>query len=86
MAGRLTRLDDSRLAARVRTGDEAAFEVLYDRHQTSLLSFCRHMLGNAEDGEEALQQTFLRAHRALRSGQVPDSLRPWLFAIARNRC
>src|SRR5215218_1130060 len=86
MSRRLDQLDDSRLAMRVRAGDEAAFEVLYDRHHRSLLSFCRHMLGNAEDGEDALQQTFLRAHAALRSGQLPDTVRPWLFAIARNRC
>ena len=44
------------------------------------------MVGNREDGEDALQQTFLRAHRALREHRPPDALRPWLFAIARNRC
>ena len=83
---RLDKLDDSRLAARVRAGDEAAFAELYDRHHKPLLSFCRHMLGNVQDGEDALQQTFIRAHRALVAGQLPDAVRPWLFAIARNRC
>jgi RNA polymerase sigma factor (sigma-70 family) len=67
-------------------GDARAFEELYDRHHASLLAFCRHMVGNREDGEDALQQTFLRAHRALASGPAPDAVRPWLFAIARNRC
>jgi len=86
MARRLASLDDQRLAERVRRGDEAAFEVLYERHHRALLSFCRHMLGNAEDGEDALQQTFLRAHKALVAGPPPDAVRPWLFAIARNRC
>jgi RNA polymerase sigma factor (sigma-70 family) len=78
--------DDERLATLVRSGDEGAFEVLYDRHHASLLAFCRHMLGNREDGEDALQQTFVRAHRALGTGRLPDAVRPWLFAIARNRC
>ncbi len=82
----LLRLDDRKLAARVGAGDEAAFATLYERHHAALLSFCRHMVGNHEDGEDALQQTFLRAHRALAAGQVPDSVRSWLFAIARNRC
>jgi RNA polymerase sigma factor (sigma-70 family) len=86
VARRFEKLDDSRLAACVHRGDETAFEVLYDRHHRALLSFCRHMLGNAEDGEDALQQTFLRAHKALVAGQLPDAVRPWLFAIARNRC
>jgi RNA polymerase sigma factor (sigma-70 family) len=83
---RYGRLDDARLAALVRQGDTRAFEVLYDRHHAALLSFCRHMLGNLQDGEDALQQTFLRAHRALSDGPPPDAMRPWLFAIARNRC
>ena len=33
-----------------------------------------------------MQQAFVRAHRALRAGRPPDAVRPWLFAIARNRC
>jgi len=83
---RFRRLDDERLAALVGQGDAAAFEALYDRHHTPLLAFCRHMLGNREDAEDALQQAFLRAHRALCAGSVPDAMRPWLYAIARNRC
>jgi RNA polymerase sigma factor (sigma-70 family) len=83
---RLGRLDDGRLAARSAAGDEPAFEALYDRHHRALLGFCRHMLGSREEAEDALQQTFLRAHRALLSRGAPDELRPWLFAIARNRC
>ena len=86
MVRRLDQLDDQRLAKRVRAGDQAAFEVLYDRHHKALLAYCRHMLGNVQDGEDALQQTFIRAHRALLSGPLPDTVKPWLFAIARNRC
>src|SRR5215218_9859815 len=82
----LHRLDDRRLAELVRQGDAAAFELLYDRHHAALLAFCRHMLGSREDGEDALQQTFVRAHRALSAGPPPDAPRSWLFAIARNRC
>ena len=83
---RAVELDDERLAALVRSGDQGAFEVLYERHHASLLASCRRMLGNREDGEDALQEAFVRAHRALRAGRPPDAVRPWLFAIARNRC
>ena len=83
---RPARLDDEALARLVGEGDAAAFEQLYDRHHRALLAFCRHMLGNREDGEDALQQAFLRAHRALSEGRAPDARAPWLFAIARNRC
>src|SRR5215218_1327964 len=83
---RAGRLDDGRLAELAGTGDERAFEAVYDRHHRALLAFCRHMLGSQEEAEDALQQTFLRAHRSLVAQGAPDELRPWLFAIARNRC
>src|SRR5829696_360639 len=83
---RAGRLDDARLAALAAGGDERAFEAVYDRHHRALLAFCRHMLGSLDEGEDALQQTFLRAHRSLVAQGPPDELRPWLFAIARNRC
>src|SRR5687768_16507134 len=83
---RAGRLDDGRLAELAASGDERAFEVVYDRHHRALLGFCRHMLGSLEEAEDALQQTFLRAHRSLLAQGAPDDLRPWLFAIARNRC
>jgi RNA polymerase sigma factor (sigma-70 family) len=83
---RLGRLGDHRLAELAAAGDERAFEVVYDRHHRALLGFCRHMVGSREEAEDALQQTFLRAHRALAEHGPPDDLRPWLFTIARNRC
>src|ERR671910_3664008 len=86
MKPRYRRMDDERLAGLVAGGDARAFEALYDRHHVALLAFCRHMLGNRHDGEDALQQAFLRAHQALAGGRTPDRVRPWLFAIARTRC
>jgi RNA polymerase sigma factor (sigma-70 family) len=82
----LTHLSDERLVARVRAGDDRAFEALYDRHHRPLLAFCRHLLGSPEEAEDALQHTFIAAHRALRRDERPVMLRAWLFAIARNRC
>jgi len=83
---RLGRLDDGRLAQLAARGDERAFEVLYDRHHRALLGFCRHMLRSGDEAEDALQQTFLRAHRALITYGAPTDPRPWLYTIARNHC
>lgn len=84
---RLLRLaGDERLVALVRSGDEGAFEALYDRHHPAILGFCRHMLGSREEAEDAVQHTFLAAFRDLVGSEKPIELRPWLFAIARNRC
>jgi RNA polymerase sigma factor (sigma-70 family) len=81
-------IGDDRLVALARAGDEHAFEAIYTRHHRPILAFCRHMLGSPEEAEDALQQTFVAAHRALRASSPSDeiALRPWLFAIARNRC
>src|SRR6188472_2418498 len=85
---RLPRLQrsDAALAARVRGGDERAFEELYDRHAAPLLAFCRHLLGSREESEDALQQTFLSAHRSLERDGAPEHVKAWLYTIARNRC
>ena len=63
---RLLRLaSDERLVDHVRGGSEAAFEALYDRHHRGILAFCRHMLGSAEEAEDAVQHTFMAAYRDL---------------------
>ena len=72
--------------ARVASGDDQAFEEIFDRYGPALLSFCTHMLGSREWGEDALQLTFVAAYEALRRGGCDGALRPWLYAIARNRC
>jgi RNA polymerase sigma factor (sigma-70 family) len=77
---------DDRLVAFVRAGDSTAFEILYERHVSELLSFCRHMLRSQADAEDAVQATFASAHRALLADDRTVELRPWLFAIARNAC
>jgi len=82
----LLSVGDERLVARVRAGDDDAFEAIYDRYYLSLLAFCRHMLGSRDEAEDALQHSFASAYTALRGGDGVIDLRPWLYTIARNRC
>ena len=71
----------------MRRGSELAFEVAFERHGASILGFCRHLLGSAEEAEDAVQHTFAAAWRDLsRDDRREVALRPWLFTIARNRC
>jgi RNA polymerase sigma factor (sigma-70 family) len=84
---RLLRLaSDARLVGLVREGRDAAFEAIYDRHHRPILSFCRHMLGDADEAEDAVQHTFMAAYTDLLTSDKPIHLRAWLFTIARNRC
>jgi RNA polymerase sigma factor (sigma-70 family) len=77
---------DAKLLGRVRAGDERAFETIFKRHHAPLLSYARHMLASQDEAEDALQQAFIKAHRALLGGTEPRELRPWLYAIVRNCC
>ena len=78
---------DDTLATQIQRGSEAAFEAVFERHAAGLLGFCRHMLGSPEEAEDAVQQTFASAFRDLQRGEVRRlALKPWLYAIARNRC
>jgi RNA polymerase sigma factor (sigma-70 family) len=77
---------DDRLVEQIRRGNAAAFEVAYERHSAAILSFCRHMLGSREEAEDAVQHTFAAAHSSLLADERDIRLKPWLYAIARNRC
>jgi RNA polymerase sigma factor (sigma-70 family) len=82
----LAAFSDERLVEQVRRGNEAAFEVVYDRHHRGILAFCRHMLGSADEAEDAVQQTFISAYDALQADARDIRLKAWLYTIARNRC
>jgi RNA polymerase sigma factor (sigma-70 family) len=82
----LTAFKDERLVAQLRRGNDAAFEVLYDRHHAAVLSYCRHMLGSRDEAEDALQQAFVSAHADIISTDKPIRFKAWIFTIARNRC
>src|SRR5579884_3894441 len=77
---------DDRLVELIREGRPGAFDIAYGRHHRGILSFCRHMLGDAEEAEDAVQQTFLAAYNDPLSSEKQIHLRAWLFTIARNRC
>jgi RNA polymerase sigma factor (sigma-70 family) len=81
----LVAFGDDRLVKEASRGNEAAFEALYDRHHAGLLAFSRHMLRSQEDAEDVLQHTFAGACQQLREGERVTQLKPWLYAIARNR-
>lgn len=70
----------------VRDGDDAAFRALYRRHTPALLPFVLRVLGGAEaDAEDVVQDTWLRAVRALPRFRWESSLRTWLMGIGLNR-
>src|SRR4051812_8473228 len=65
-------------------GDHAGFRVLYERHRPEIERFLARLLGDRHQVEDALQDTFVRLHRALKGHERGRPLRPYVFAIARN--
>jgi RNA polymerase sigma factor (sigma-70 family) len=81
---RLLRMrSDAALAERFVAGDEAAFDVIYERHRPVVLAVCMGVLGTPPDAEDATQETFSALAVALRT-RPPAELRPWLIRVARN--
>ena len=66
--------------------EAAATQDLYERYAGQIFSFCLHKLGNREEAEDAVQQTFLNAFRGLRRGIDVETESAWLFKIAHNVC
>ena len=77
---------DAALVRRVLDGDVESFAVLVSRYRDRYGRFAVHMLGNREDAEEALQDTFMRAYRSLATCDDPARFGSWLFRILVNRC
>ncbi|MCC2668833.1 MAG: polymerase, sigma-24 subunit, subfamily [Armatimonadetes bacterium] len=67
-------------------GDRAALERLLSERERALYLLCFSILGRREDAEDAVQETFLRAVRALGSFGGRASVRAWLTRIAINVC
>src|SRR5689334_17120098 len=77
---------DAVIVARVLAGDTAAYSALVTRYKAQYARFAARMLGNREDAEEALQDSFVRAYRSLAKCDDPGKFGSWLFRILANRC
>jgi RNA polymerase sigma-70 factor (ECF subfamily) len=76
--------DDVDWLAAARRGEPWALEQLYHGHQPQVYALCYRLLGRADDAEDAVQATFVRAFRALPRFRGESSTRTWLYRIATN--
>ncbi|HST33384.1 MAG TPA: sigma-70 family RNA polymerase sigma factor [Solirubrobacteraceae bacterium] len=75
---------DERLARQAGAGSSRAFASLYEKYHQQLYRYCRSLVRNDADAQDALQSTLAKALAALQRGQRDAPLRPWLFRIAHN--
>ena len=75
---------EGRIAARAMDGDAAAFAAIFERHHQELYRYCRSIVRDSDDAEDALQSTMMSALRSLPGERREIVLRPWLFRVAHN--
>jgi RNA polymerase sigma-70 factor (ECF subfamily) len=67
-------------------GKKEAFSQLVEAYNKQVYSLCYRMLGNLGDAEDASQETFLRAYKAMKRFDRDRNFITWLLSIAANYC
>lgn len=70
----------------VKAGHQESFTFLVEKYQNPVYNLCYRMLGNPGDAEDAAQETFLRAYRAIARYDPDRKFSTWLLSIATNYC
>jgi RNA polymerase sigma factor (sigma-70 family) len=77
-------LEESELIEKAKQGDLDAFEQLVVMHQAIAHRVAFVLTSNGADAQDAVQEAFLKAHRALRRFRSGSPFRPWLLRIVSN--
>jgi len=81
-----TQTDDLDLAAGCAGGDSDSFAEVYRRFGERMKSIAYNHLGNIADAEDAMQETFVKLHRAARGFTGQAAFSTWLYRILVNTC
>src|SRR5262249_55107389 len=77
-------LSDVRLARLAGRGDQRAFEAIFERYHQEIYRYCRAILSDPDEAQDALQSTMTSALRSLPGDERQIALRPWLYRVAHN--
>src|ERR1051325_5215370 len=76
---------ERQLVRRARGGDMEAYDDLIRRYQERIYATIYHMTANHEDANDLAQETFIKAHQALKSFKGDSSFYTWVYRIAVNK-
>lgn len=79
-----SRPTDEDLIESFQNGDLYAFDLIVKRYKNQLLNFVYRFLGNAEEAEDLVQETFLRVYRNRKAYQKVAKFSTWIYTIAGN--
>jgi RNA polymerase sigma-70 factor (ECF subfamily) len=74
------------LMARIGKGDEDAFEILVNRHQTSILNLIYRFIGDRTQAKDLAQEVFIRVWQAAKTYKPKAKFTTWLYCITSNLC
>ena len=74
------------LMARIAKGDEDAFEILVNRHQTSILNLIYRFIGDRTQAKDLAQEVFIRVWQAAKTYKPEAKFTTWLYRITANLC
>lgn len=77
-------MTDFELARAAATGDQLAFEKLYQQHHRKVYSLCLRMLGNQTDAEDVTQDVFIQVYRKINTFQGESAFTTWLYRLTVN--
>jgi RNA polymerase sigma-70 factor (ECF subfamily) len=89
MGSKLDKYTDPELFELVQSKGELAndaFSLLYDRHSPRVFAYCRRFLGNKEEAQDILQETFIRLYKSADSERDMTNVPAFILTIARNLC
>lgn len=78
--------EDYAVVQLAQNGDRKAFNELVVQYQNTIVSLCTHLMRNRTEGEDAAQDTFVKAFRRIGSFRGEARFSTWLYAIAVNVC
>jgi RNA polymerase sigma-70 factor (ECF subfamily) len=77
-------ISDEELINRFQNGDLSAFDLIVRRYKDQLLNFAYRFLGNLEEAEDVVQETFLRLYRNKKAYRQIAKFSTWLYTITSN--
>lgn len=82
---KLARLEEALWVTEAQAGNSDAFVRLLNRHEKPLLYYLRRIVPNPDDALDLHQEVWLDAFRGLKSLEVPEAFRVWLYRIAHHK-
>ena len=79
-------MDDAEAIKRCQQGDREVFRHLVERYQQRAVAHAMAILFNRDDAEDAVQEAFIDAFKAIGTFDTSRMFYPWFYVLLRNRC